>query len=342
MQEPFSVALLGCGTVGAGVAQLLMQQVDRLGNRAGRALQLKHVLVRDPNKVRDVSIPHNIVTTDLNLILRDSSVDVVVELVGGTTWARDAVIQSLKAGKHVVTANKALLAQHGTEIFRQAHESNRIVAFEASVAGGIPIISALTQGLAANEIQSIQGILNGTSNYILTAMTEHGHDYQTALKEAQQLGFAESDPTLDVDGSDAAHKLAILARLAFRVDAASDQMFLSGIQELTPLDIRLAAELGYVFKLIAEARRINQRLSLQVSPTLVRRGTPLADIGGANNAVQIRGDAVGDVFLSGAGAGMMPTASAVVSDIIDLAVGRAQHTFDSMRMWDTDSTLSIA
>jgi len=208
------------------------------------------------------------------------------------------------------------------------------VTFEASVAGGIPIIGALTHGLAANEIQSIQGILNGTCNYILSQMTHHGHDYATALQSAQQLGFAEADPTLDVDGSDAAHKLGILARLAFHADVPIDAIAKQGIQSVTPLDIRLARELGYVFKLIAEASRVDGRLSLRVGPTLVKHGTPLADVSGANNALQIQGDAVGSVFLAGPGAGGMPTASAVVSDMIEVASGRAQLTFQRLRLWE--------
>lgn len=338
MSESFGVALLGCGTVGTGVAELLQQQQERLTQRAGKQLVLRHVVVKDPSKQRSSDLPSQIITTDLQLVLRDPQVDVVVELVGGTTSAREAVLAALDARKHVVTANKALLAHHGSEVFRKAHENNRTIAFEASVAGGIPIIGAITQGLAANEIESVQGILNGTCNFILSSMTEQGLDYSAALTEAQRLGYAEADPTLDIDGSDSAHKLAILARLAFDTEVNLGRIERRGIDSLTPLDIRLAGELGYVFKLIAEARHFGGYLSLQVTPTLVRRGTPLADVSGANNAIQIHGDAVGEVFLAGPGAGQMPTASAVVSDIIDLAIGRAQLTFNTLRLWEQGSS----
>jgi homoserine dehydrogenase len=334
MNPPFGVALLGCGTVGAGVAQLLLSQASRIADRAGRPVELRHVVVRDCQKPRPVFLPPSLITSDDNLALHDSRVDAVVELVGGTTWARSAVLAALAAGKHVVTANKALLAHHGPEVFQQAHHHHRAVAFEASVAGGVPIIGALTHGLAANEIQSIHGILNGTCNYILSQMTEHGHDYATALQAAQQLGYAEADPTLDVDGSDAAHKLAILARLAFQATIPADRVHRRGINTVTPLDVRLARELGYVFKLIADGRKISNHLSVQVGPMLVRVGTPLADVSGANNAIQVHGDAVGTVFLAGPGAGQMPTASAVVSDIIDMAIGRAQLTFNALRLWE--------
>src|SRR5262245_11981783 len=213
--EPFGIALLGCGTVGGGVARLLLEQSGRLAARAGRPLELRHVVVRDPAKSRDLP-PH--LFADLETALRDPGVHAVAELVGGTGWARRAVLEALAAGKHVVTANKALLAQHGREVFDAARKHGRAVAFEASVAGGVPIIAALSQSLAANQVVSLQGILNGTSNFILTAMGDEGLSYDDALAEAQRRGYAEADPTLDVDGTDAAHKLAILAHIAFGAD----------------------------------------------------------------------------------------------------------------------------
>src|SRR5262245_15481940 len=217
MTRPLTIALIGCGTVGGGVAKLLLEQPERLHARAGRPLVLRRVVVRDPHKARTVNLPRELLSTDFETVLGDPSIDVAVELVGGTDWARRAVLALLAAGKHVVTANKALLAHHGAEVFDAARKHDRAIAFEASVAGGIPIIAALAQSLAANQILSLQGILNGTSNFILTGMTELGRSYTEALADAQRRGYAETDPTLDVDGTDAAHKLAILAQIAFGV-----------------------------------------------------------------------------------------------------------------------------
>lgn len=342
MTKPLGVALLGCGTVGGGVAELLLNHAERIAQRASRPVSLRRILVRDPNRSRPNNLPSSLFTTEFVSLHADHSIDVVVELVGGTDWAQQAVLNALDAGKHVVTANKALLAQHGGEIFRRAHERNRIVCFEASVAGGIPIIGALTSGLSANRIISLQGILNGTCNYILTAMTEHNLDYEAALAEAQAHGFAEADPTLDVNGSDAAHKLAILARLAFQMTVPVDLIQRRGIADVTPLDIRFAGELGYVFKLVAEAHQGNGALAMSVGPALVRRGTSLADIRGVDNAIRVVGDAVGEAFFSGPGAGRLPTASAVVADLIDIAVGRAQLTFESLRLWEPGTRLRLA
>ena len=337
MNEPLNIALVGCGTVGAGVARLLLEQPERLAVRAGRPLVLRHVVVRDPSKPRGVPLPPELLTTDLNRVLEDPTIHVAVELVGGVDWARRAVVDLLAAGKHVVTANKALLAAHGPEVFEAARRHGRAVAFEASVAGGIPIVGALSQGLAANQVLALQGILNGTSNFILTGMTEHGHGYSVALAEAQRLGYAEADPTLDVDGTDAAHKLAILAQLAFGVTVPPDAVERCGIADLHEMDIRFAGELGYTIKLLAEAWLDvgggARRLALHVSPVLLRHLTPLAQVRGAYNAILVVGDAVGDTLYYGRGAGQMPTASAVVADIIDLAVGRAQRTFQTLRLW---------
>jgi homoserine dehydrogenase len=331
--QPLGIALIGCGTVGGGVARLLLEQNDRLSARAGRPLILRRVVVRNPSKTRAIRLPRELVTTDLQQVLHDPEIHVGVELVGGVGWARQAVLALLKAGKDVVTANKALLAQHGGEVFDTAREWNRCVAFEASVAGGVPIIAALAQSLVANQIQSLQGILNGTSNFILTSMTENGQPYDAALAEAQRLGYAEADPTLDVDGTDAAHKLAILAQIAFGVTVPVAAIDRRGIANLDPLDVRYARELGYVIKLLAEAWQGDGQLALHVSPVLLRQQTPLAQVRGAYNAIHVVGDAVGDTLYYGQGAGQMPTASAVVADLIDLAVGRAQRTFQTLKLW---------
>jgi homoserine dehydrogenase len=337
-REPLGVGLIGCGTVGSGVARLLLEQPERLAARAGRPLALRRVVVRDPAKNRATAVPRELLATDLRAVLDDRSIEVAVELVGGVDWARRAVLELLAAGKHVVTANKALLAQHGAEVFEAARQHERAVAFEAAVAGGIPIVAALAQGLSANQILSLQGILNGTCNFILTAMSENDRSYTEALAEAQRRGYAETDPTLDVDGTDAAHKLAILAQIAFGVAIPANVIEHRGIAGLHQIDIRYARELGYTIRLLAEAWldakvQDGKHLALHVSPVLLRHQTPLAQVRGAYNAIHVVGDAVGDTLYYGQGAGQMPTASAVVADIIDLAVGRAQQTFRTLRLW---------
>jgi homoserine dehydrogenase len=333
VNEPLGIALIGCGTVGGGVARLLLEQGERLAARAGRRLVLRRVVVRDPAKPRPIELPTEQVTTDIQSVLRDANVHVGVELVGGVDWAKHAVLSLLAAGKDVVTANKALLAQHGAEVFDTARRHGRAIAFEASVAGGVPIIAALAQCLAANQIQSLQGILNGTCNFILTRMTESDQSYADALAEAQRRGYAEADPTLDVNGTDAAHKLAILVQIAFGLSVPVDTIDRRGIADLDALDIRFARELGYTIKLLAETWLMNNKLALHVSPVLLRRQAPLAMVRGAYNAIYVVGDVVGDAMFAGQGAGQMPTASAVVADIIDLAVGRAQRTFTTLKLW---------
>src|SRR5262249_23379696 len=311
MAKPFGIGLIGCGTVGGGVAKLLLEQSGRLAARAGRPLVLRCVVVRDPSKPRP-STPRELITTDLQQVLRDPEVHVAVELVGGTGWAKQAVLDLLAAEKDVVTANKALLALHGREVFDTARRYNRSIAFEASVAGGIPIIAALSEGLAANQITALQGILNGTCNFILTRMTESGTSYAEALREAQERGFAEADPTLDVDGTDAVHKLAILAQIAFGMTVPFEAIQRRGIANIDALDIRYARELGYTIKLLAETWLGDNQLALHVSPVLLRHNAPLALVRGAYNAIHVFGDIVGDTLYYGRGAGEMPTASAVV------------------------------
>ncbi len=338
--KPLHIALIGCGNVGSAVAKMLLDAPQRLTERARRPINVRRVVVRDLARLRPVSFPPGVLSAQLEHVLSDPEIDVAVELVGGVEWARSAVLDLLKAGKHVVTANKALLAMHGAEIFATAHRHNRSVAFEASVGGGIPIVGAVTQGLAANQIVSLQGILNGTSNYILTEMSEAGRSYSGALAEAQRRGYAEADPKLDVDGTDVAHKLAILARLAFGVAAPLESIARRGIADLDEMDIRFARELGYTIKLLAEAwlsalPSEPRSLALHVSPVLLRQTTPLAQVRGAYNAISVVGDAVGDTLYYGRGAGALPTASAVVADLIDLATGRAQLAFQSLRLWET-------
>jgi len=333
--EPFGIALIGCGTVGSGAAKLLLEHPERLAARAGRRLALKRIVVKDPAKERDPAIPAELISTDFREVLRDPSIHAVVEVVGGTGWARQAVLDALAAGKDVVTANKALLAEHGAEIFEAGRKHGKAIAFEASVGGGIPIIAALAQGLAANQILSLQGILNGTCNFILTAMTERGESYKGVLAEAQRRGYAEADPTLDVDGTDAAHKLAILVQIAFGLAVPFHTIPRRGIAQLDQADIRFAKELGYTIKLLAEAwyEPSASQLAMHVAPVMLRSLAPLALVRDAYNAIFVVGDAVGSTLYYGRGAGQMPTASAVVADLIDLAVGRAQQTFRTMRLW---------
>jgi len=343
--EPYGIALIGCGTVGSGVAKLLLEKPDRLAARAGRPIVLKRVVVRDPSKIRDVNIPAHLLTTDIRTVLDDPTIACAVEVVGGDEWARKTVLDLLAAGKDVVTANKALLATHGAEVFDAGRRHGKAIAFEASVAGGIPIISALMQGLAANQILSIQGILNGTCNFILTSMSDQGLPYAEVLAEAQKRGYAEADPTLDVNGVDAAHKLAILAQLAFGVAIPLEDIPCRGIDAIASADIRYAHELGYTIKLLAEAwfdptpnSPTDGQLALHVSPVMLRNNSPLALVRDAFNAIFIVGDAVGSTLYYGRGAGQMPTASAVVADIIDMAVGRAQQTFRSLKLWSREAT----
>jgi homoserine dehydrogenase len=273
------------------------------------------------------------ISTDVSTSLHDPAVHVVVELIGGTTTAKRVVLDALAAGKHVVTANKALLAEHGAEVFEAARKAERAVCFEAAVAGGVPIIRALAESLAANQVTALQGILNGTSNFILTSMAEQGTSYAAALAEAQRLGYAEADPTLDVDGSDAAHKLAVLAQIAFGVAAKPTDIERQGIAGLAAMDIRFADELGYTIKLLAEAWLDGTQVALHVAPVLLRKTDMLAQVRGAFNAVLVVGDVVGETLYQGPGAGQMPTASSVVADLIDLAVGRAQRTFAAAGLW---------
>ncbi len=331
--ERVAVGLLGLGTVGSGVARLLAEQEDRIGRRAGRAVTLKWAVVRNPDAMRDCALSPDRIVTDPRVVLDDPEVAVVIEVMGGIEPAYSWICQALASGKDVVTANKALLAERGAELFAEARRHGRAIAFEAAVGGGIPIVQALGVGLAANQVTAIAAIVNGTCNFILTAMGRDGLPYDQALGQAQQLGYAEADPTMDVDGTDTAHKLAVLAQLAFGANVTTADIARAGIDQLQPADIAYAAELGYVVKLLAMADLTSAGLTLRVAPTLVRRGTPLADVQGPYNAVRVVGDAVGDTLFYGRGAGAMPTASAVVGDLIDVLVGRAALTARALDLW---------
>lgn len=327
------VAIVGLGTVGQGVARLLLDHGDRTARHAGRTLWLTHVVVRDVNKARGVDLPDGVLTDDLSRLIEDDSVKVVAQLIGGIEPARTITLQLLESGKDVVTANKALLAEHGPELFDRARQLGRSIAFEASVAGGIPIIANVSQCLSANQVASLRAILNGTSNYIISKMDAEGADYQTCLAKAQELGLAEADPTMDVDGTDAAQKLAILAHLCFGARVHWSEIPRRGIDSIDENDMKFAQQLGYRLKLIAYSKLVDSGIHLMVAPMLVKIGEPLAEVHANFNAVSVVGDAVGPVFFHGQGAGQMPTASAVVADMIDTAVGRTAITFKTLELW---------
>jgi homoserine dehydrogenase len=335
------VAIVGYGTIGAGVARLLLGHGERITQRVGKKLELVRVVDPDLKRSRNFALPPGMLTNDLAQVTADPEIFAAVELVGGLEPARSIVLKLLESGKDVITANKALLAEHGPELFDRARKLGRSIAFEAAVGGGIPIIAAITQSLAANEIESIHGILNGTSNFILSQMEEADTDYAAALAEAQQRGYAEANPALDVSGSDAAQKLAILAHLAFGARIDWRDISRTGIDVVDVTDMRCAKELGYCIKLLAVAELVPEGLELHVSPTLVRQESVLAEVRGAYNAVRVVGDAVGRVFFHGLGAGQMPTASAVVGDLIDTVIGRAAITFRRLNLWPSDGQPAV-
>ena len=317
--RPVYVGLIGFGTVGSGVVRLLLEHQERFQRRLGCPLILKKIADIDLTRPRPVAVPPEILTTRAQEIIDDPEIDIVIELMGGTTAAHDLVRAAIARGKHVVTANKALLALHGNELFQTAAAAGVAIGYEASVCGGIPIILTLRQGLAANAIHEIFGILNGTSNYILTKMAATGASFQEALQEAQAQGFAEADPTLDVEGLDAAHKLALLMALAYGAQIDFDSIHVEGISRLEPLDIQFAREFGYQIKLLAITRDDGRQVEARVHPTMIPQDHIMASVLGVHNAVYITGDAVGSILLYGRGAGMMPTASAVAADLIELA-----------------------
>ncbi|MCB9750108.1 MAG: homoserine dehydrogenase [Myxococcales bacterium] len=323
-----AIGVLGLGNVGTGTLQLLRDNRDAIEARVGARLDVRAVLVRDPNKPRDVELGGARLTTRPADILDDPEIEIVVELIGGLDPARDHVLRALRAGKHVVTANKALLAERGEQIFAEASQRGLAVFFEGSVAGGTPLLRSLREGLASDRIEALTGIVNGTSNYILDAMTRTGARYEDALRAAQEAGYAEADPTLDVDGSDAAHKLALLALVSFGVRVDPGAIHREGVTGIDPFDIKTADELGYVIKSLAIARRSARGVSLRVHPTMVPKTHVLAGVHGSYNACLVESRALGRSLYYGRGAGPMPTGVAVVSDVIEVArliTGRASH-----------------
>lgn len=313
------IGILGMGTVGRGVFRVLENNREIISSRLGASLNLTKILVRDTRKNRGVDVPAGLLTTDPAAIIEDPATDIVVELMGGIEPARGYVLSALSKGKTVVTANKDLLAVHGHELFEAASSGAADLFFEASVAGGIPIIKVIKEALAGNRIQQVTGIINGTTNYILSKMTDEGADFNTVLKEAQARGYAEADPTSDIGGFDAARKIAILASIAFNSRVTLEDVYVEGITDIQPEDIRYATELGFVVKLLGIAREASEGIEVRVHPALIPFGHPLASVSDVYNAVFVRGDAVGDTMFYGRGAGELPTASAVVGDIVAAA-----------------------
>lgn len=336
------IGLVGFGTIGTGVAKLLLLEKERISQRTGCDVRLVKIVDTDLVRDRGIALPEGILSSDYHDIVNDPEISIVVQLIGGTGIERVIMLEMIAAGKNIVTANKALLATHGEEIFTAARANGVSVAFEAAVGGGIPIIAAISESLAANEIQSIHAILNGTCNFILSNMEEHGSDYAPTLREAQRLGYAEANPAMDVEGSDTAQKLSILSHIAFGVHVNWKDIPKIGIETVDGVDFRYAKMLGYSIKLLAIAQRKKSEaggcdsLELSVSPTLVTKSSPLGDVHGAFNAISVIGDAVGHSFYYGLGAGELPTASAVVADVMDTIIGRTRLTFNTLNLWNRE------
>ena len=316
--NPVKTGLLGLGTVGGGTVNVLTRNAQEIARRAGRGIVVTHASARDLSKPRICDIGNIRLTTDPMEVVDDPDIAIVVELIGGDTLALDLVMRAIANGKHVVTANKALIAKHGNEIFAAAQQQGVMVAFEAAVAGGIPIIKAIREGLAGNRIEWLAGIINGTGNFILTEMRDKGRDFADVLREAQQLGYAEADPTFDVEGIDAAHKLTILAAIAFGIPLQFDKVYTEGISTITGADVSYAEQLGYRIKHLGIARHAENGVELRVHPTLIPERRLIANVDGVMNAVLVQADAVGPTLYYGAGAGADPTASAVVADLVDV------------------------
>jgi len=314
-----NIGLLGCGTVGTGVAKLLIENKDLLTARVGAHLNLKWVADLDLETERGIRLPEGALISDALRVVNDPEVDIIIEMIGGQGIAKDLILKAIENGKHIVTANKALLAGHGNELFATAAQKGVDLAFEASVGGCMPTIKSIRESLVGNHIKAMSGILNGTCNYILSKITDEGITFKAALAQAQEQGYAEADPTLDVEGFDTAHKLAILTALAYGMEINLADVYIEGISRITPLDIAFAEQFGYRIKLLAISKFKNDRVEARVHPTMIPFGNLLTHINGTVNALTVTGDAVGDILLYGHGAGMMPTASAVVSDIVDIA-----------------------
>ncbi|MBU3181211.1 homoserine dehydrogenase [Clostridium psychrophilum] len=316
--EKVKIAILGFGNVGTGVWKILQENKKEIMKRSNCNIEVAKILVKNINKKRDIDIPKEILTDNIEDIINDESIKIVVELVGGRDEAKDYMIRAMKAKKHIVTANKLVIANWGEELFKIADEENVLFYYEASVAGGIPIIREINESLTANRIEQIIGIINGTTNYILSKMTLEGLSFEKALKQAQEKGFAEADPTSDVDGYDAVYKLAIMASLSFGTKVNHDCIYREGIRKISSVDIEYAKKFGYTIKLLAIAKEENNKLELRVHPTLIPSSHPMANVNDAYNAILIKGNAVGELMLYGQGAGDMPTGSAVVGDIISI------------------------
>lgn len=341
-EQVVKVGLVGFGTVGSGIAKLITENADSIAAKTGIRLQLACVVDVDMTSERPVKLAEGILTNDLSRLLNDGTIQIGVETVGGMDVARDIQLKMLEAGKDVVTANKALLAEHGNELYMAAHNNGRCIAFEASCAGGIPIISAIRTGLAANNITAMYGIVNGTCNYILSNMTSQNEDFSVALAQAQEKGYAEADPTLDISGGDSAHKLVILGSFAFGCEIALEDIYVEGIEGISKDDIRYGGEMGYRLKLLAIGQKDEHgKISLHVHPSFIAKNNTLARVEGPFNAVSIFGSAVGQLTFYGRGAGMMPTASAVVSDIIDVALGNSASTFRQLNLLPRNETASL-
>ena len=328
--SPVGIAVLGCGTIGSAVVDMLLREKAHLRERSGTNLELRYVVDLDEARVRAAGVPAKLYTPKVDVALGDRNVQIVIELIGGLEPARTFVLKALKAGKHVVTANKYLLAVHGAEIIAAAKRAGRAVMFEASCGGTIPIILALTKGLLANDISRVVGIVNGTCNYILTQMTQFGQSYADALKGAQEAGYAEANPTFDVNGTDSAHKIAILSSLAFGAEVPFDKVEKTGIDTLQDTDLKFAKELGYVCKLLAIGEKTDGGISCRVHPTFVSTDHLLGNVSGSFNAISVYGHASGHTLYYGRGAGGKPTASAVLADVIDIAMGTAPILFANL------------
>ncbi|MDI6858137.1 MAG: homoserine dehydrogenase [Dehalococcoidia bacterium] len=317
-ERPVKIGLMGLGVIGSGVARVLTEKADMLSQRIGAPLSLARVLEKDSSKARALSLGP-ITTADAEAFLADPDLDIVIELLGGEEPAHQYIVRSLEAGRYVVTANKEVMAKHGVDLLSLARTKRADIFYEGSVGGGIPIIAPLKRDLLANDITAISAIINGTTNYILTQMSREGRDFADALARAQSLGYAEADPTNDIEGIDASYKLAILAGLAFHVRVTPDQIYREGISRLTSKDFRYAGEMGYAIKLLAVAKREDERLQLRVHPVLLPEGEPLAKVDGVLNAVQVEGDLIGRAMFQGPGAGSLPTSGAVVADVVNAA-----------------------
>lgn len=333
-KDAVNVGIIGFGTVGAGTAKILLKRQKKFEKELGFPVVLKNIADLDTKRDRGVKLKKGVLIKDAGAILNDPEIDIIVELIGGIHPAKEMVIEAVNNKKHVVTANKALLAEEGSAIFRAAAKNRVDIGFEASVAGCIPIIKVVRESMIGNKIKSIYGIINGTANYILTKMTEEGVDFESTLKEAQALGYAEADPTFDIEGVDSAHKLAILATLAFGIPLSLKKIHTEGITGITPLDIQFASELGYKIKLLAIAKQSGKDVEVRVHPTMLPEGDLISNVNGVFNAIFVEGDATGDSLYYGRGAGEMPTGSAVVSDIIDIARNIRTGPTDRIRSVD--------